>query len=79
MVHAHDPSSGEAGESQAQCQPRLGSEPHKLINTKEKLGDQSVSVSLSVLILEVEFGVWYVTGRRLKGETLTVRSTEYSS
>lgn len=79
MVHAHDPSSGEAGESQGQHQLTLGSEPHKPINLKEKLGDQSMSVSLSLLILEVEFGVWYVTGRRLKGETLTVGSTEYSS
>lgn len=79
MVHAHDPSSGEAGESQGQHQPRLGSEPHKPVNPKEKLRDQSVSVSLSLLILEVEFRVWYVTGKRLKGETLTVGSTEYSS
>lgn len=79
MVHAHDPSNGKAGESQAQCQPRLGSEPHKLIDPKEKLRAQSMSVSLSLLILEVEFRVWYVTGKFLKGEMLTVGSTEYSS
>lgn len=80
MVHAHDPSSEEAGESQGQCQPSLGSEPHKPINPTEKLGDQATSVSLSVLILKVEFRVWYVTGKRcLKGEMLTVGSTEYSS
>lgn len=59
--------------------PRLGTEPHKPINPTEKLGNQSMSVSLSVLILEVEFRVWYVTGKLLKGETLTVGSTEYSS
>lgn len=37
-------------ESQGQCYPRLGSEPLKPIDPTEteKLGDQSVSVSLSV-------------------------------